>query len=54
MRKAEMKRSILFACLAVLLVFQAVHAKEAESFDEAKQMAVSLKKPILMEFLRPG
>ena len=54
MRKAEMKRSILLASLTALLLFKAIHAEEAESFDKAKQMAVSLKKPILMEFLRPG
>lgn len=49
MRKAF--SSILFI-LAISVIN--IYAQAPESFEEAKKMAVSRSKPVLMEFLRPG
>jgi hypothetical protein len=44
--------SILFFLLSIFAID--VSAQDVESFDEAKKLAESNGKPILMEFLRPG
>jgi hypothetical protein len=44
--------TILFFLLSIFAID--VSAQDAESYDEAKSLAESNGKPILMEFLRPG
>jgi len=49
MRKAF---SIFFLFLTLSVI--EISAQAPESFEEAKNLAVSQGKPVLMEFLRPG
>lgn len=49
-----MKKAFSVFYLVLLLSGIRSFAQAPESFDQAKKLAVSQGKPVLMEFLRPG
>ncbi len=49
-----MRKAFSIFCLVLALSAIKVFARAPESFDEARKLAVSQGKPVLMEFLRPG
>ncbi|UCC79880.1 MAG: hypothetical protein JSW64_00570 [Candidatus Zixiibacteriota bacterium] len=49
-----MRKAFSIFCLVLALSVIESFAQGPESFDDAKNLAVSQGKPVLMEFLRPG
>ncbi len=49
-----MKKAFSIFCLVLTLSVIESFAQAPESFDEARKLAISQGKPVLMEFLRPG
>jgi len=49
-----MRKTFSAFCFILTLSAVKVFAQAPESFDDARNLAVSQGKPVLMEFLRPG